>query len=333
QRVNAAGVVQWTADGVPISTATFTQGFPKIASDGVGGALVTWSDYRNGADLDVYAQRVNAAGVVQWTANGVAICKEPNNQFPIIVGDGAGGAIIAWTDYRGSGASPQVYAQRVNDAGVVQWMINGVAISTALNSGSCDMISDGAGGAIIAWQDSRNGGDTLFTDIYSQKVNASGAVQWIANGVSISTALHSQFFPKMVNNSAGGAIITWNDLRNDPNYEDIYAQQIDSSGNLGGPVTEVKNRTVAPIEFALQQNYPNPFNPATTISFNLPSKSFVSLKVFNALGEEVSVLLSEVLPAGTYAPQWNAENLASGVYFYRLQAGNLVETRNLLLLR
>ena len=69
------------------------------------------------------------------------------------------------------------------------------------------------------------------------------------------------------------------------------------------------------------------------ISFSLPSKSFVSLKVFDALGREVTILLSEQLPAGKYSLQWNAVGLPSGVYFYRLQAGSFTETKKLLLLR
>jgi len=88
-----------------------------------------------------------------------------------------------------------------------------------------------------------------------------------------------------------------------------------------------------PAAFRLEQNYPNPFNPTTTISFSLPSKSFVSLKVFDALGREVSVLLFEALPAGTYARQWDATTQPSGVYFYRLQAGSFTETKKLVLLR
>ncbi len=88
-----------------------------------------------------------------------------------------------------------------------------------------------------------------------------------------------------------------------------------------------------PKGFSLDQNYPNPFNPTTTITFSVQSKSFASLKVLDELGREVSVLISEELPAGTYSQKWNAEGLASGVYFYRLQAGNFVETKKLLLLR
>lgn len=92
-------------------------------------------------------------------------------------------------------------------------------------------------------------------------------------------------------------------------------------------------RTEVPGRFSLSQNYPNPFNPATTISFSIPSKSFVSLKVFDALGREISTLVSEELTAGKYAQQWNAAGLASGIYFYRLQAGTFVETKKLLLVR
>lgn len=88
-----------------------------------------------------------------------------------------------------------------------------------------------------------------------------------------------------------------------------------------------------PASFRLDQNYPNPFNPVTTISFTLPSKSFVSLKVFDALGKEVSILVSQELPGGTYSTKWNAGGLPSGVYFYRLQAGSFTETKKLVLLR
>ncbi len=92
-----------------------------------------------------------------------------------------------------------------------------------------------------------------------------------------------------------------------------------------------------PMKFALEQNYPNPFNPTTTISFSLPSKSYVSLKVFDVLGRKVATLISEELPAGTYTRQWNAESsnrrLSSGFYFYRLVAGAYSKTNKLILLR
>lgn len=101
-----------------------------------------------------------------------------------------------------------------------------------------------------------------------------------------------------------------------------------------GMITPVERFSAdPPTHFNLNQNYPNPFNPATTISFSLPSKSFVSLKVYDALGREVSSILSEELSAGIYSKQWNAADLPSGVYFYRLQVGLFNETKKFVLLK
>ncbi|MDP2886983.1 MAG: T9SS type A sorting domain-containing protein [Ignavibacteria bacterium] len=99
-------------------------------------------------------------------------------------------------------------------------------------------------------------------------------------------------------------------------------------------VTSVERfSTDLPTHFSLDQNYPNPFNPSSTISFSLPFKSNVSLRVFDALGRQVSVLVAEELPAGNYTRQWNAANVASGVYFYRLQAGEYIDTKKTILLK
>ena len=99
------------------------------------------------------------------------------------------------------------------------------------------------------------------------------------------------------------------------------------------PTGVADDHSPVPLTFGLQQNYPNPFNPSTNISFTLPSKTFVLLKVFNLLGEEVATLVNEELPAGTHLHQWNADGMPSGAYFYRLQSGLFSETRKLLLLR
>jgi len=126
---------------------------------------------------------------------------------------------------------------------------------------------------------------------------------------------------------------------------EVYAKsKSQTSGSIsvnGLSCTEIVNvptgapeeRTTAPNTFALLQNYPNPFNPTTTISFSLPQRSFVSLKVFDVMGREVSTVTSGDLPPGSYSRQWNATNMPSGVYFYRLQAGTYSETKKLLLLK
>ena len=99
-------------------------------------------------------------------------------------------------------------------------------------------------------------------------------------------------------------------------------------------ITGIKDNVYeVPIRFELHQNFPNPFNPSTTFSFDLYSKSFVTLLVYDALGRKIATLVSEELSPGTYVRQWSGESLSSGIYFYRLQAGLNTETKKLVLLR
>ena len=88
-----------------------------------------------------------------------------------------------------------------------------------------------------------------------------------------------------------------------------------------------------PLSFKLNQNYPNPFNPSTTIQFSIPQTSYVTLGIYNILGERAGVLVSEELSAGTYNYIWDASNLTSGVYFYQLQTGNFVESKKMILIK
>jgi len=88
-----------------------------------------------------------------------------------------------------------------------------------------------------------------------------------------------------------------------------------------------------PSSFSLAQNYPNPFNPGTVIEFALPQPSDITLVIYNLRGEEVRRLIEGQKPAGNYQVTWDASNVASGIYFYRLQSGDFVQTRKMVLLK
>ena len=223
QKIDSSGEVQWTEDGIAICNETNYQYSPKLTSDGSGGAIITWTDYR-GSDADIYAQKINSSGEVQWTEDGIAICNESESQgYPQLVSDGSGGAIIVWGDGRGS--DDDIYAQKINSSGVAQWTANGVVISNAVNNQDTpEIISDDSGGAIIAWQDTRDDAG----DIYAQKINSSGEVQWTEDGVVICNSSENQNDTQITSDDSGGAILTWGDERNG-DY-DIYAQKINSSG-------------------------------------------------------------------------------------------------------
>ena len=231
QRIDANGNVLWTLDGVAISTAANSQGSPTIATDGKGGAIITWSDSRSGNYADIYAQSIDANGNVLWTPDGVVISTAANSQgYPSIVTDGSGGAIITWWDYRS--VYTDIYAQRIDANGNVLWTANGVPISTSASWQEYPtIVSDGSGGAIITWMDYRCGGYSCYSDIYAQKVDANGNVLWTANGVPISTAAYAQRYPTIVTDGNGGAIITWDDYRSYW-WSDIYSQRVYAIGTI-----------------------------------------------------------------------------------------------------
>ena len=91
--------------------------------------------------------------------------------------------------------------------------------------------------------------------------------------------------------------------------------------------------TDLPTHFNLEQNYPNPFNASTTIEFSLLNSAFVTLKVYNLLGEEITTLIAEQRAAGTHKFSWDVRGLASGVYLYRLEAGEFMQRKKLILMR
>ena len=227
QRIDASGNTLWMDNGTVICNATGGQMAPKICSDNVGGAIITWDDSR-GDNLDIYAQRIDASGNTLWMDNGTVICNATGDQgnHDICI-DEMGGAIITWDDDRG--LDRDVYAQRIDASGNTLWMDNGTVICNATGGQMAPKIcSDNVGGAIITWDDSR--GDNL--DIYAQRIDASGNTLWMDNGMSICTESNGQALPEICSGGTGGAIIAWLDFRHIMDYETIYAQKIDNNGDV-----------------------------------------------------------------------------------------------------
>jgi hypothetical protein len=123
-------------------------------------------------------------------------------------------------------------------------------------------------------------------------------------------------------------------LKKDPYSNDLYVATQDSGiYRVFGLAVDVAKEPQLPKQCVLEQNYPNPFNPSTGIRFEISESRLVTLKVYDLLGRELATLVNERKPAGRYSVNWNATGLSSGVYFYRMRAGDFVETKKLLLLR
>jgi hypothetical protein len=233
QRIDAAGGTLWTPGGVAICTAGNNQTDPHLVTDGSSGAIISWPDKRAIGDWDIYAQRIDEWGSVQWTVDGVAICSASLSQdYSRLVSDNLGGAIISWQDNRAG--VKDIYAQRISGGGVIYWTVDGEAICAASgNQANPEIVSDGASGAIITWIDYRT-----ENDIYAQRINAAGSAQWTTDGIAVCTEANDQDDVRIVSDGSGGAIVTWEDVRSGSFY-DIYAQRISRAGSCYPPAPQI----------------------------------------------------------------------------------------------
>lgn len=236
QRIDGSGAMLWATDGVAVCVAPTFQGFPRAIPDGTGGMIAAWTDGRNGVDSDVYASRIDGAGTPLWSTGGVPVCTAIGYQdYAVLASDDAGGAIIGWSDPR-SGTF-DVYAQRMGAVGTAAWAPNGVIVCAAAGGQvGTQIVRDGAGGAILAWLDNRGSSQ----DVYAQRVDASGAARWFANGVAVCTQSTTEYDVALLEDGSGGAFMAWTDYR--APLSDIYAQRLTA---LGTALWQYQGRPIA----------------------------------------------------------------------------------------
>jgi hypothetical protein len=318
QRVLADGTfgLAWPVDGLSVCTAVNGQFTPTIVGDGAGGAIVTWSDFRNG-DGDIYSQHVLAGGNVDpaWPVDGRALCLAANDQSnPVIVTDGAAGAIVAWEDFRTGFPAYDIYAQRVLWNGTIApaWPADGRAMCAAVDRQLTPaIVTDGASGAIVTWADYRIDSYPTNADVYAQRVLASGVVDpaWPGDGRAISTAASLQLDPAIVTDGAGGAILAWWDVRNLTDA-DIYSQRVQSSGLLGGDAPTATLFSLVSAEAD---------GEGVKLEWFTTAGASTSARVYRRTPDTGWSSLSSVQPDGTGAIRYRDAVVEPGVmYGYRL---------------
>lgn len=257
QKISADGQPIWNQNGIPVFDAKGDQYDPTIVSDGEGGAIFVWWDIST-PDWDILAQRIDSKGNAVWETP-IPVCSAKGNQGgPTIVTDGHGGVFCVWPDYRNDPnflTTAQLYAQHIDANGKALWQKDGIPIcNVKANQQQQDCISDGDGGFIVVWWDDRD----IFADIYAQRINVDGILQWNKTGVHVCTAGGVQQNPKLVSDGSEGTIIYWLDYRQDfvNSTEDaIYAQRIDANGlplwqKDGVPVCNADKQQISPMAVA-----------------------------------------------------------------------------------
>ena len=210
------------------------------------------------------------------------------------------------------------------------------------NQGNLNFTSESisvAGAMGLASMDYENDGDLDFITVNDQ-LQTNGITVFLNDGTGTFTTRENCFFPFATGLPRSVVASDFDqDGKTDIAIVSSVAQGVDSLFvlyNLGGGTVGVDDPEIQeeiPTSFSLAQNFPNPFNPTTTIEFSLPKSEDVTLKIYNLLGEEVKTLINEYKETGNHTVQFNANNLASGIYLYRLQAGSFVETKKMILLK
>lgn len=319
QRVSSGGAVAWTAGGIALVTEPGYQLYHDACADGAGGAIVAWSDGRGPEVYDIYTQRINSSGTVLWGANGLGACVAPGSQVrPAVATDGAKGAIITFEDQ--SGTESSIGAQHVGEAGTLLWPAQGLPLAVAPGYKQVPrIVTDGAGGAIVVWEDARNSA-SFGWDLYGQQVDAHGRLRWANEGAPIQVGPGSTTSLAMVPDGGSGAILAWCQLASTSSW-DIYAQHV---GEITAPTPlaeRVRRPSLAPIR-------PNPAPDGATLRFMLPLGAEVTLAVHDQQGRRLRSLVRGSLSAGEHTWRWDGRDdrgrrLPSGVYFVTLEAGGV----------
>jgi hypothetical protein len=334
---------RYDSSGTPIGSnfkvnddfGSASQLHPAIGMDGSGNFVITWQDHRNN-NSDVYMQRYNASCVALGTNLKVNDDTITASQwYPTISMDGSGNFVITWMDYRNGNFD--IYAQRYNSSGITlnsNFKVNDDAGTTFQYYPA--IATDDSGKFVITWEDYRNGNADIYAQRYESSGNPKGNNYFVPNSQYASFA---QQYPAVVANGSN-IYFTWTDNRRAKGW-DIYTKVVDWNWSK----VEDDHEVILPISFELCQNYPNPFNPITIIKFTVHSaQSMVhrpvptTLRIYNILGQKVRTLVDEPKSVGNYEVIWdgkddNGKEVASGIYFYQLKAGEFSECKKMLFLK
>jgi hypothetical protein len=300
-KVNAMGDTTWTTT----VTGPQTDVAESIYQTGDGGYIAVGATDAAFGSADVLMIRLNNIGDTLWTKTlGVT---GYNWAHSVIQTVDEGFALCGVT-------GGYAWILKTNTMGDTTWYTTIFGPLANIASSICQTID---GNYIVA---GAAGGDGWLS-----KTDTAGSLLWSEDWGDIG----DEWLLSVQATSDGGCVTAGFTTSSSAGYRDGWILKIKpESSHLNK-----KNQKMHINSFNLHQNYPNPFNPSTTIEFDLPKTGEVSLKIFNILGEEVVTLVSDRLSAGSYSYEWDASNLASGVYLYRLQAGDYVQTRKMVLMR
>lgn len=366
QRINSSGNSVWASGGVPVSGFLSEHLNERIQSDGEGGVYVTFQDFRNGFDFDVYVQHLDGNGNRLWNT-GVLACNAPGTQTnPKIDPDYlTGGVVVTWTDKR-NGLDYDVYAQRIDPAGNLLWGTTGKPICVQSgNQSAIEVYSNSSvEGVVFAWKDNRG---TTGYDIYADRLDMNGNSLWQNNGMAICNSVGDQLNPNITGDGYGGVAIVWQDAS--LGSFDIKAQRIYKEGFIYYPLNGIvisdatniqtspksvsdgfgngifaweDSRLGSPDIYCAKLNWGGPYigiendilpewnvfpNPVKDVLQISSTDSFDSIQLFNSSGSLIKNI--SIQKNGNYLAVDFSE-LSEGIYFLQYTSYGIVSTKKII---
>lgn len=329
QRLSATGAPLWVPGGVALGVQGIA---PRILADGSGGCITAFQRSM-GALSSIYVARVNGDGQLAngWPVGGVPCTASTYDQSEaVMTSDGAGGAIVAWSDARGSDAD--IFAQRVTSSGAIAsgWPADGLPVCAATGAQSLPVCAaDGQGGAMLTWEDARG--------VYCQHVLPFGVLDpsFANGGNALCTASGLQNAPTITMMDSLTAVVAWSDGRTCGSHctNGVFAQE-----QLIGRLPSAVGPPKVGVNVVLYSGAPNPSHGDARIYFSLPRSSDTRLEIYDLAGKRVQRLVDGIRGPGLSFAAWNGRRLdgsraEAGVYLLRLQAAGVTKHAKIILSR
>lgn len=354
QLISSEGKFIWGQEGKLLTTKRGQNSYPQfdIFNRNI---FVTWvNDFEN--DRNIYAQLFDLKGNKLWKESGMPVIEFEGDQFgQKVVSDKRGNFIIAWIDRRFTKQFGNIYAQKLNSSGEIQWTESGIDLGTYSNSEKSylNLVPDEQGGAIAIFKDKRE----KKSEIFGQKIYSTGTYAGQILGLKselIGDSVKVFWFAANENEDAiyeiqrkkvdeiewktlssltkgNSSTINYYEYKDYPGGEGLVSYRIyqksKNNQQLSETVTiEIHKETG---DYNLYQNVPNPFSETTSISFYLPKEEYVEIEIYDVRLNPLGTITQKLFPAGKNTVSFDAKRLSAGVYFYKMKAGDFVAVKKM----
>lgn len=356
QLISSEGNFKWGSEGKLVTTKRGQNSNPQFVVSNKN-IFVSWvNEYAN--DKNIYAQLFDLNGNKIWKDNGTAVIEYEGDQFgQKAISDYRGNFIVAWIDRRFTKQFGNIYAQKLNSNGELQWTESGIDLGTYTNSEKSylNILPDEQGGAIAIFKDKRE----KKSDIYGQKIYSTGTyagqilglkcesegtsvkVFWYAANESEDVIYEVQRKSNSYNDwftiaelqKGNSGTINYYEYKDVPNDDGLISYRVIQKSKSRQQISETVTLEIVKevSDYALLQNVPNPFSESTSISFILPREELVEIELYDIKLNLLGKIVSKIYPAGKNSFTFEAKRLSPGVYFYKMRAGDFVAVKKMVL--